>query len=113
MYTYHMNEIPKRPEKLNIEEEIIKKAKELGPSDPEVKKLIIEWTVTQERLVESKNDKIGGIKFEINRANLYYKIGLFDDAYESTCAAMDQAEEMGSEELFNKAQDLAEKISKA
>jgi len=108
-----MNEMAKRPEKPSLEEEIVKKAKELGPNSPEVKELVSQWTIEQEQLVESKKDKTGGIKLDINRADLYYKIGLFDESYESACAAMDQAEEVGSEELFNKAQDLAEKISKA
>lgn len=107
-----MNERIEKPEKKDARDEILEKAQQLGYESPEVKELVVQWTEEQEQRVE-KRGFAERIKFELERGELYFKMGLFDDAYESACAAMEQAEQFGSEELFNKAQNLAEKVSKA
>jgi len=71
------------------EEELVRRIKEKGPTDPESRTLINDWLEKREQ--ELAKDPISSIRFNITRAKFYFKIGLIEEAFENLESALDQA----------------------
>jgi len=79
---------------------LLKDMKEKGVENPEVMKLLDNWTREQEKKVEQTDDPEAPIKFNLLRARLYFKAGYVEEAFENFEAARMQAWNEGRDELY-------------
>ena len=86
-------------EKETLEQTLIRLLMEKGPKDSEVMKLLLDWTILQEKEVESLNELDSGVKFNLKRARLYYSAGFIEEAKENFADARLQALQLGLVEL--------------
>jgi len=75
----------------SVRQELVRALKEKGIKDPETKSLLINWTIEQERSVESSTDPDAPIQFNVRRARLYFEAGYTEEAIENFGAALTQA----------------------
>jgi hypothetical protein len=68
------------PEVPIAKEQVIRAIEEKGLNDPEVKRLVMEWTLQEEALVTQKNTSEATIELNISRADLYVAAGEFEYA---------------------------------
>lgn len=72
-----------------------------GVEDPEVRELLDSWTREQEKRVEQSDDySLEQIKFNLERACLYFEAGYVDEAFENFEAARMQALYEHRKELY-------------
>ena len=101
-----MAEKPTHEEGLKIESEIdpeqqlARMLREKCPEDPEVKNLLINWIIEQEKQVEQSHDPEALIQFNLRRARLYFQAEYVDDALENFESAREQAWYENRIELF-------------
>ena len=84
-----------RPENI-MKEKVLEMLKENGFEHDETKRLVMEWTIQQEKAVVTIKDSI---IFNISRADLYIAIGDIDGAEECLRDALLQTEQEGEIEL--------------
>lgn len=65
--------------------------KEKGIEDPNVKELLNNWTIEQEKQVNKSNTPDAEIQFNLQRARLYLEAGYVEEALENFEAAQTQA----------------------
>jgi len=94
-FTFETREIP--------DQELIDLLKERGAEDPEVRRLLIDWTIKKETAIEKSEDYcLGQINLNIERGHLYLAAGYIDEAIESLDDAATQAWNEYRDELYQK-----------
>ncbi|MEI8360842.1 MAG: hypothetical protein WCG01_01830 [bacterium] len=85
------------------EQKLIDSFKAKGAKDPETQKLLIEWTIDQEKLAELTNDyALAQINLNLKRAHLYLAVGEIEAAKECLSDASIQAWNEYRDELYDK-----------
>lgn len=91
---------PKFEEEKDFEQRLTRLLREKGIEDPEVKDLLIQWTIEQEKRVEGSGDSESPIRFNLRRARLYFEAGYTEEAIENFEAARTQALNEQRNELY-------------
>lgn len=87
----------------NPEQRLVRLLKEKGAEDSEVKKILIVWTIEQEKQVEQLMGDAysrAQIEFNLKRARLYFEAGYTEEAFENFEAARTQAWNEQRNELY-------------
>ena len=83
------------------EQQLIRTLREKGFESPESLKLLLDWTMEQEKMVEQSRDYVGAqIQLNIKRACLYRDAGNLDAARESLEDAAEHAWNEHRDELY-------------
>ncbi|MCK4354837.1 hypothetical protein KAW43_00580 [Candidatus Parcubacteria bacterium] len=82
------------------EQKLIRLLKEKGVEDPEARKLLLSWTIEQEKQVEKSDDPEAPIQFNLRRARLYFDAGYRKAADENFEAARTQAWNENKKKLY-------------
>ena len=98
----YYDDVPESPE-LTQRDWLVLGLKEKGPQDPETAKLLQDWTLAQEAMVEAAKNTIDArTDFELKRAALYWDAGFEDDAWRTWDDVFLCAEQEGRADLCEK-----------
>ncbi len=96
------DDVPEKP-KLGLRDWLVMGLKEKGPQDPETARLLQEWTIAQEAMVEAAGRTIEArTDFELSRAALYWEAGFQDDVWRTWDDIFLCAEQEGRADLCEK-----------
>ncbi len=94
---------------------VLEAVKLLGPGNPENRRLVTEWTVREEEAVRRNTEREplarASIRFNIQRAELYFAAGNIDGAIDCLYDAIDQAANEGHDDLRQEAQMRADSVT--
>lgn len=107
-----MERLPNQEKKIE-KAEIVEMLKTKGLDDPEVKELVIKWTMEQETLATQVGTVEASITFNIDRSDLYLAVGDIDGALEALEDARLQAHSEGQMELYNQIMTKMDEIEKS
>ncbi len=116
---YMMEKEPTFENKENFEQRLVRLLKEMKQKeveDPEVMKLLHDWTCEQEKRVEQStgdNYNIAQIQFNLKRARLYFEAGYTDEAFENFEAARMQAWNEQRDKLFQEIMQEMDRIEES
>ncbi len=89
----------KSPENRIEKQEVLNMLREKGLDGPEVRKLVMDWTIQQEALVEKEGTSRASIMFNIGRSDLYIATGDINGAIGCLEDALVQAHQENEIEL--------------
>ena len=92
------------------EEFVVRKLRERGLDDPAVYKLLLDWTINQEKQVEASFDHCASIWFEIRRAHLYLNAEFWQDGLQCLRDALTLAWNLDQDEICTAIQDQLSQI---
>lgn len=96
------DDVPEKPE-LTPRDWLVAGLKAKGPQDPETAKMLREWTIAQEAIVEAAKNTIDArTDFELKRAALYWEAGFEEEARQTWEEAFYCAEQEGRADLCEK-----------
>ncbi len=85
------------------EQQLVRLLKEKGVEDPEVRKLLIDWSIKQEekigKLTGVESSRKAQIDFELKKGHLFFESGYIKEAFENFNDALLIAEQEGLNEL--------------
>ncbi|MCC7160139.1 hypothetical protein IT399_00200 [Candidatus Nomurabacteria bacterium] len=94
-----MEKQPNREIKIQ-KNEVLELLKTKGIENPEVKKLVVQWTIQQEEFATQEGTTTAFINFNIDRADLYLAIGDIEGALDALDDARRQAYQENEIEIY-------------
>lgn len=84
----------------SVEQKLIRLLREQGPTDPEARQALLDWTIAREAQVEQSADPAATIQLNLDRGRLYLSAGYVEEALANFNSAREQAWNEGWSDLL-------------